>query len=280
MNKASWIRVSGLFCVLAVVAFGCGGGEESGAGGREGEFQVVRDQQASLDAKRLEVADLKAQIAAAGAMESEVAEAEEGAPEEGTGEEGEEAMAASGDDLEAQLDQAQNDLEDQSEAFMAALIGFLNTADMVQGEAPTGVNLEAIRLKSSEDLIIAEEYVRKGGDYRRALEIIDTSLILDPAGPELVAAREKYDADQYMTEERLAVVTKGMTEVEVRDLLGTANPHNVREFEEDNVTAWYYRRADKGAAGVFFQEKDGAMLVYKIDVDAVKVEEEAEEGAE
>ncbi len=263
MKKSSWIRALGLVCVAVLMTAGCGGGEGGGGDSQDAAFAPIKEQWTALDAKRQEIADLEAQVAAA-----------DEAPAEG--EEGGEAAGPSAEDLQAQLDQAQDEAADMSEQFMNELIMFLNSAGMVEGEAPAGAVLEAIRLKSSEDLLIANEYIAKGGDYRRALDIVNTSLALDPDNPDLQAALADFEASQYMTEERFAAVTQGMSEADVRELLGTPNPTNVRDYPEQNVTAWFYRREDKGAAGVYFQEKDGALAVYKIDYNAVDAEGEGE----
>lgn len=282
MKMAAWIRALGIVCAVGVIA-ACAGGEDE-ATQREAEFAAIEQQKAALEAKRLEVAQLEERLAAARALGEEGEEAEEAA--EGEAMDGEpmggEAMGgetASVEELEQQLAQARDEAQALGEEFMTNLVGFLNSANMVQGEEPTGVLLEAIRMKSAEDLIIAKEYISAGGDYRRAIEILQTALMLDPDNPELVAALEQAKADQYMTEERFAQVSKGMTMDQVRERLGTVNVHNVREYPEKNVTAWFYRREDKGAAGVYFQDKDGEMVVYRADYDAITPGgEEAEEG--
>lgn len=269
---AAWIRALGIVCAVGVIA-ACAGGEDE-ATQREAEFAAIEQQKAALEAKRLEVAQLEERLAAARALGEEGEEAEEAAEGEAMGGE-----TASVEELEQQLAQARDEAQALGEEFMTNLVGFLNSANMVQGEEPTGVLLEAIRMKSAEDLIIAKEYISAGGDYRRAIEILQTALMLDPDNPELVAALEQAKADQYMTEERFAQVSKGMTMDQVRERLGTVNVHNVREYPEKNVTAWFYRREDKGAAGVYFQDKDGEMVVYRADYDAITPGgEEAEEG--
>ena len=40
--------------------------------------------------------------------------------------------------------------------------------------------------------------------------------------------------------------------------------------------AWFYRREDTGAAGVWFEEKNGEMQAYRVEYDAIKPKEEAE----
>lgn len=265
MKKVSFIRALGIVCAAAVMATGCGSSEDAKAGAQDAAFQPIRDSAAALDAKRQEIANLEVQIAEADAAAGE--EAGEG-----------EAAGPSVEELQAQLSQAETDATTMSEDFMNELVMFLNSADMVEGEAPAGVVLEAIRLKSGEDLLIAKEYIVKGGDYRRALDILDTALVLDPDNPDLQAAKAQAEADQFMTEERFAQVQRGMTPEQVQALLGTVNRHNVRDYPERNVTAWFYRREDKGAAGVYFQEKGGEQTVYKVDFDAVESEEEAPSG--
>lgn len=265
MKMASWIRALGVVCAIGVLA-ACGGGEKDQAAQREAEFAAIEQQKAALEAKRLEVAQLEEQIAAAEATDEETGEA---APAEAEEEMAVEGETASVEDLQQQLAAAQDEAQAMGEELMTSLVNFLNSANMVQGEEPSGVLLEAIRMKSAEDMLIAKEYITKGGDYRRAIEILQTAQMLDPNSPELQAALDRAQAEQYMTEDRFASVSKGMTMDEVRDLLGTVNVHNVREYPEKNVTAWFYRREDKGAAGVYFQEKDGEMLVYRADYDAI-----------
>ena len=268
-SRTSWIAASGLVCVLVVTLIACGG--EAGQGsGREEEFAAVLEQKSALDSKRDEMSALQERIAVAtdggGQEQAEV----EGDDQAEVGGETETSVEV----LEAELDQLVDEERESSESFMTALIAFLNSANMTQGEAPTGLELEAIRLKSSEDMLIAEEYVRKGGDYRRAIEILETSLMLDPENPELLAAREQANLDQYMTPDRFEMIAKGMTSEDVKARLGTPNRHNVREYPEKDVTAWFFRREDGGAAGVWFNNKDGAMTVYRLDFNAIEPNEE------
>lgn len=272
--KASAYWALGLACVLALLSGACGGGEDGAASGMEADLAALQEQKSALDAKRAELSDLKAQMMAA--------EGAEAAGEAATGEEGEEAEAGpSAEELAAQVEGLQGEVNGLSEGFMTALVAFLNSANMVEGEEIPAPVSEAIRMKSAEDVVIAEEYIWEGGDYRRAIEILDTALMLDPENADLQAARDQATVDQYMTEERFAMVTKGMTEGEVRAAIGTVNRHNLREYPDKNVIAWFYRREDKGAAGVWFEEKDGVLKVYRNDFNAIEAPEvEGAEGSE
>jgi hypothetical protein len=268
--KASRYWALGLACVLAVLAGACGGGEDQAGAAAEAEMTALQEQKAALDGKRGEIAALKEQIATAGEMGDEAAE----------GAEGEEVEAGpSVEELQAQLEQLEGEEEAMSESYMTAIVTVLNSANMIEGEAIPESIQQVIRMKSAEDVMIAREYIWEGGDYRRAIEILDTALMLDPENADLQAARDQANVDQYMTEERFAQVAKGMTPDEVRARIGTVNRHNLREYPDRNVTAWFYRREDKGAAGVWFEEKDGQMIVYRFDFNAIEAPTEDGEPA-
>lgn len=249
----------GLACVLTVLSLGCGGGEDQAGAEAEAEITALQEQKSALDAKRAEVAALEEQMAAAGeageAAGEEVAEGEEAAP--------------TAEELAAQLEQLRGEEEAMSESYMTSIVTVLNSANMIEGEPIPDPIQRVIRMKSAEDMLIASEYIWEGGDYRRAIEILDTALVLDPDNPDLQAARSKAATDQYMTEERFAQISKGMTSEEVRARIGTVNRHNLREYPDKNVVAWFYRREDKGAAGVWFEEKNGEMTVYRFDFHAI-----------
>ena len=267
-NSAYWAL--GLACVLALLSGACGG-EDKVAAGLDAELVVLQEQGSALDAKRAELADLKAQIAAA--MSAEAGE------EEPAGEEGEEGEpAVSVEDLTAQAEALRNEINGASDDMMGALVMFVNSANLLEGEPVPPPVQTAIEMKSAEDMIIAEEYIWEGGEYRRAIEILNTTLMLDPNNADVQAALDKATREQYMTEDRFAAVSKDMTQDEVRLAIGTVSRHNLREYEDKNVIAWFYRREDKGAAGVWFEEKDGVLKVYKSDFNAIEAPEE--EGAE
>ena len=129
---------------------------------------------------------------------------------------------------------------------------------------------QALGMKSDEDIVLAQEYIDKGGEYGRAIEIYKQLLISDPDNEKVLAAKALAEEMRYMTEERLGEVKKGMTEDEVRELLGTPKGTNVREFD-NGVIGWFYPKEERyTAAAVFFRDKEGVLKVYQTDFEAVK----------
>lgn len=159
---------------------------------------------------------------------------------------------------------------DLSEEFRRRLIDFINANPPVEGEPPSGRQLEAIRMKTDEDILIAREHIERGGDFRRAIDIYEAALAVDPENPRLPEELERAKAHRYMTAERFAQVQEGMTQDQVRALLGQPNLHNIREYPQRGVSAWFYTRDSQGgAAAVWFEKKGKGMAVYQADFEAV-----------
>ncbi len=214
----------------------------------------MQEEQAALNAKRDELAVLRARVLAAG--EDDDVEA-----------------------LGAQVDSLDNEIGNDGEAFATKLVNYINEAEWELGGEMTDEQRAAFAMKSAEDMYLAEEYVVKGGDYRRAVEILQRALGVDPDNADLQARLAEYQDARYITAERLAEVKRGMTEAEVEALLGKVFHRNVREFDEENVFAWFYPKNPEehgagAAAGVFFREGDGK--VYRTDANAVEGQAEEE----
>lgn len=238
MPRTSWL--AGLLFWVAALA-GCGGGEEAkkaeAAKARAVQWALLEKQKQVLDAKRAELASLQARI-----------------------EQGESALEAQATALKKEIDTAAEQLGSQ-------LAAYINEDPPVVGEPPTPEQLKAIRMKSSEDMAVAREYIELGGDYRKAIEIYQTALSLDPDNKELKAALESAQARRFMTAERFAAVKKGMTQAEVRRALGQPYHRNIKEYPDKKVTAWFYPKSEAGdAAGVWFNEKG---VVYQANFNAV-----------
>lgn len=266
----SGFLVCSVMAALLLLASCGGGGPSQEEQQREAEWAWLTETKQELDAKRQELADLRARAAAA--AEAVAAEAE---PAVAAGEaelEGAE-LAEPVVDLAAQVQQLGEEVTQLGEELNGRLVAFINADPMIEGEPPTERQVAALRMKSSEDIVLAREWIEKGGDYKRAIEIYNTALMFDPDNEEVKAALAEAEADRYMSEERLSQVKNGMGEAEVRELLGQVNLHNVREYPEKEVVAWFYPTAEDGsAAAVWFEpdKKTGELTVYQVKFDAVK----------
>ncbi len=173
-----------------------------------------------------------------------------------------EALVSERQGLESQVN-------DAADAFAERLVTFINEYAGFEGEEPLPEVKAAIGLKSIEDIELAREYVAKGGDYAKAIDILRGALIADPGNAALEAELRAAEGLRFMSEERFSAVEKGMTEDEVRALLGQVKPQNVRDYKEQNAVAWFFPKEGGAAAAVFFREKDGQLKVDSLQFDAV-----------
>jgi len=184
------------------------------------------------------------------------------------------ALASATDDGKAAAQANLEGIEQQAaalaEEFNRRLVEYINADPILRGEAPNPSQLASLRMKSDEDIAVAQEYVDLGGDYRRAVEILETAQGVDPDNPRLEAELEKHKAMRFATKERFDQVKRGMTQEEVRAILGQVNLRNVRDYPERKVVAWFYPKEGGGAGAVFFETKDERFVVYKVDFEALK----------
>ncbi len=243
MRTSSWI--GGLLVAVGVLA-ACSGGEEArkaeAAKARSAQWMMLEKQKQLLDAKRIELATLQSRM-----------------------DQGE-------SDLQNQIAALKREIDAAAEQLGSQVASYINEDPPVVGEPPTPDQLKAIRLKSSEDMVVAREYIEIGGDFRKAIEIYQTALALDPDNGELKAALESAQAKRFMTAERFAAVKKGMTQAEVRKVLGQPFHRNIKEYPDKKVTAWFYPKSEANdAAGVWFNEKG---IVYQANFNAISAPSE------
>jgi hypothetical protein len=151
------------------------------------------------------------------------------------------------------------------------LVAFINADPPVQGQSLTERQKTALRMKSDEDVVLARQLIDEGGDYQRAIAIYEEDLAVDPGDPQLESELAKAQARRYMAREIFAQLQKGMSQDEVRGLLGAPNPHSVREYPDRGVVGWFYPKNASGtAAAVWFAKNDGRYAVYLFDFDAIK----------
>jgi tetratricopeptide (TPR) repeat protein len=264
-------------CAMMALVAACGTGTDPEEEARNQEWQWLQQTKQELDAKRSQLAELAAQEAMPAEPESEGEPGDEPATDAEGGEEASTPGAA------AQRAALEEEVTALSEQFSSRLVDFLNDDPIVENQPPTERQLAALRMKSDEDMVLAQEWIDKGGDYKRAIDIYTTALQLDPENAQLQAARAAAEANRYMSADRFAQAEEGMSREEVRAVLGQANLHNIRQYADRGVVAWFYPTSATGdAAGVWFEVNDetGESSAYQLKYDAIQHQEGGEEGEE
>lgn len=160
--------------------------------------------------------------------------------------------------------------------FNRRLAEHINADPPVEGEPMTERQRAAIRMKSGEDILLARDFIERGGDYQRAIDILREALAVDPEDPRLKQELARAEARRYMTRETFAQVKKGMDQGEVKRLLGQPNLHNVRKYPNYDVVGWFYpKNAGGAAAAVWFTQTEDRQTVYLTDFDAIQPEKPA-----
>lgn len=267
-SEGVWV---GFVLLVAVILVACGpSGPSKQELALQEEFEALQEMQAELVGKRQELADLRMELAAAAVEEVEAeteAVAEEALEEEV--------------DLAAQIEALEDEIAQLTDEYGGRLVGALNANPMIEGEEPTEMQQALISMKSEEDLALASEWIEKGGDYKRAIEIYNAALAIDPDNDKVLAALAAAEDARYMKAELFEQVKKGMSPEQVKAILGQVNLHNIREYPDRNVVAWFYPTNEAGgAAAVWFREskKTGELEAYQIKFEAVTGQgEEAEQ---
>ena len=256
-----------LFCLvlLGLGLAACGPDEEVlAAEARVEAWSNLEQVHTELTEMRAKYDELTAQIES-GAEALEIDESSEQTPEE--------ALAA----LQQEVDALEEQVLKASESFMGDLVNYINEEPMVQGEEPSEQQMAALRMKSAEDLLVAVEYANEGGDWKRAASIIERALTVDPDNSELKEKLVWAQEMRFVTEERFGQVEEGMTQEQVRAVLGQVKLNNIRDFDDSRV-GWFYPKnpEDHGAgsaAGVYFQKKKGEWSAYKADFNAIEAQD-------
>lgn len=249
-RQARLALASLLIASLATVA--CGPSEEERAAAElakktQDAYAAMEAAKGPLDAKRAELKAARAALDAAGTNPAA--------------------------DLFAKVEAIEKETYPMAEALSAKATEFINTSEITEGAPLTPEQRKAFDYLAEEAIVIGQEYIEKGGDYRKAIEIYGNQLGADKDNPKLLAAKAEAEKLRYMTAERFAAAKKGMTQYEIKKLLGAVKGLNSREFKEQGRVGWYYPKEDGGAAGVFFKEKAGVWIVEVLQFDAVKAGE-------
>lgn len=235
------------------------------------EWAYVETTEPTLNEKRAEIEALQAQRDA-------LEDAEAAEPVEG------EEAPPTAEELDEQIESLQEEIDELQQEYYQTLVTYLQSQDIVEGAELTPEQRQAFDYKAREDMILAREYIDRGGDYSRAIDIYDSSLMADPTNEELLAAKAEAERLRYMDEERFGQIEKDMTQDEVRAALGIPKRSNIQDFEAQNRKGWFYPKEAGGAAGIYFKPKkqgDGEIwIVETADFDAVKAPSDESEDAE
>jgi tetratricopeptide (TPR) repeat protein len=245
---------------FAVVAAACAGTDEEADMDAERQVALEEIQQLKQD-----LDDLRVQIADAEAAADGTAADGDAAADEAEAE-----MEDAGADAAADLAQLRSRFEDTFSELHAAIGRYFQEVDpLIQGEAPNERQQAVLRINSDEAIINAGEYIRQGGDYRGAINALNAALTTDPDNAELQAAVAEAEEMRYMTEERFSVVEKGMTQAEVRAEIGIPHHANRRTFD-NGAEGWFFPVDPEGsAAAVYFEERRGEMVVFRVNFEEV-----------
>jgi hypothetical protein len=254
-NCRPWATALGLVILplFASLLLGCGSAEEERAArARQREWSSLRHTKRALDAERRELTRLRGQLAAAPV-------GPDGAPT------GEAATA-----LAADVAARERRIGARSAALGKRLVRYAAGFARREGEPMPPALQEAIRLKSDEDVEVAQEWIERGGDYRRAIEIYETQRHLDPGYARLEQALARAREMRHVTSERFARVRPEMTRAEVRAALGPVNLRQVLRRPAERLEAWFYPSVGGGRAAVYFRydEERRAYVVYRTETAA------------
>ena len=158
------------------------------------------------------------------------------------------------------------------DAVQATLADFLNIALNDFPEHPATV--QGLNLYSDEAILIAAETVTKAGDYKKAMNQLDSaSSYYDsidlPSYQPLVDKMAELDDMRFITQERFDLVKKNMTMDEVKEVIGVPYYQNIQVDEKRKVETWLYRKRGGGAAAVYFKTTNNK--VYNKNFEAVKL---------
>jgi hypothetical protein len=170
-----------------------------------------------------------------------------------------------------QLQELNASQEAEYENLQGALAEFLNTG---LNEFPDAEETRAaLDIYAEEAILVARDMVEKAGDYKKATDhVANASMLYEQAGMAVYAPLleeiRSFEEWRFITQERFDAVEKNMTMDQVKEVAGVPYYQNIQVDEKRGVETWLYRKAEGGAAAIYFKIKTGK--VYNKNFDAVK----------
>lgn len=262
MTKSRFLPLG--VAMLAVIALfsGCSKGPS--------EEEIARaqfeEQLAQLQTQYQELQGLRAELIAA---ETTMAEIEAIRERDRTDEQKAELEA-----LPAKIEELSAARELKYDAAQGALADFLNVALNDFPEHPATV--DGLNIYADEAILIADDTVLKSGDYKKATEQLASAVsyyetLSIPTYQILADKLSELESMRFITQERFDLVAKNMTMDEVKELVGVPYYQNIQVDEKRGVETWLYRKAEGGAAAIYFRIKTGKSYDKKWDAVKIKV---------
>ena len=262
MTKSRFLPLGvALLAVFALIS-GCSRGpsEEEIA---QAQFE---EQLAQLQTQYQELQDMRAELVAA---ETAMAEIEAIRERDRTDEQKAdlEALPAMIEELAAARDVKYDEAQ-------GALADFLNVALNDFPEHPATV--DGLNIYADEAILIADDTVLKSGDYKKAIEQLASAIsyydsLSLPTYPVLTEKLAALEEMRFINQERFDLITKNMTMDEVKEVAGVPYYQNIQVDEKRGVETWLYRKAEGGAAAIYFMIKSGKTYNKKWDAIKTKV---------
>jgi hypothetical protein len=179
------------------------------------------------------------------------------------------AQTARKADLSTQVKGAEAQFESAYGADQSALADFLNEA--LNSRPGADSTLAALRLYLDSALRNARDFIAHSGDYRRAIELLETARSYYEAvgagvPADLSAALASARDFRFVTRAHFDQLRKGMTARDVKALVGVPFYANVRHSEVGGkrVASWLYSREDGEIAALYFDDR-GSLYAWKWD---------------
>ncbi len=251
--------------VVVLLAAGIGVGcKAKGPTEQEVALQSLQDQLAGVRQSHDQLTKQRADLAAAVTEQATIE-----AVAEGKRSDEQKARLA---DLGASIASLTSARDASFEQLQGQMSDFLNVG---LNDFPDSAETKAcLLIYADEAIVIANDMVTKAGDYKKAVDALTSAkayyeaVNLPPYQP-LVTRIAELESLRFITEERFAQITKGMSKDEVIAIAGVPYYGNIQEDKAKDVESWLYKKADGGAAAVHFRIKTGK--VYHLDFEAVKM---------
>jgi hypothetical protein len=257
-NQLLWV------CVVLVAVVGLVQGCSRGPSEEELKLAAFQEQFGAVEQAYKALTDMRSEIEAA---ELELAELQAVDENKLTDE-----QKARVEEVTAKLEASATERENAFEGVQGLLADLLNIGINDYPDSPETAS--ALMIYSDEAILVADDMVAKAGDYKKAIDHLNTAegyfeaAGLTPYHP-LMAKIAEFDDWRFITEERFDQVKKGMTKEELAATVGQVYFRNIQESPDKGVETWLYKKREGGAAAFYFKIK--TQKVYDKNWEAVAV---------